>query len=142
MIENSFDRFKKAYPKRDGANPWKPAEKKFEALVKSGVDPNLIIAGARQFSVEEHARGKIGTQFIPMAVTWLNQQRYADTSPPDDEAAQYVRYHAEDGSPQLAAWDAWSIRTRGKRLPRDRFFGWYVDSEWPPAATPAPENVG
>jgi hypothetical protein len=75
-----FDRFKKAYPKRDGANPWKPAEKKFVALVKSGVNPDLIIAGARQLTVEEHARGNVGTRFIPMAVTWLNQQRYADSA--------------------------------------------------------------
>jgi hypothetical protein len=88
---DAFDRFKKAYPKRDGANPWKPAAAKFEALVKAGVNPDLIIAGARQLAVEEHKRGNVGTKFIPMAVTWLNQQRYADIacSAPDTESDQH-----------------------------------------------------
>lgn len=74
----TFLRFKLAYPKRDGSNPWKPAEKKFEALVKSGIDPEKIVAAAKQFAAEEGQRGKIGTPFIPMAATWLNQRRYAD----------------------------------------------------------------
>jgi hypothetical protein len=40
---DTFDRFKAAYPRRDGANPWQPAEKKFNALVKTGVDPEAMI---------------------------------------------------------------------------------------------------
>ncbi len=90
----TFVRFKFAYPKRGGANPWRPAEKKFNALVKSGFDPEKIIAGARQFAVEEGIRGKVGTQFIPMAVTWLNQKRFED----------YAK--AEDAEPNLEKfWD-------------------------------------
>lgn len=77
----TFLRFKSAYPKRDGSNPWKPAEKKFEALVKSGIDPEKIVSAAKRFTDEEAARGKVGTQFIPMAVTWLNQKRYEDFGP-------------------------------------------------------------
>src|SRR5882757_2556515 len=83
---DAFDRFKRTYPKRDGANPWQPAKLKFDRLVKGGVDPEMIIAGARQLAVEEHARGNLGTKFVPQAITWLNQQRYADSACPASDA--------------------------------------------------------
>ena len=71
-----FERFKAAYPKREGSNPWKPAEQKFCALVKAGVDPEKIIQAAQQFARDEAKN--VGTRFIPMARTWLNQWRFAD----------------------------------------------------------------
>ncbi len=91
---DAFERFKKAYPKRDGSNPWQPAKLKFDRLVKGGVDPEMIIRGARQLEVEEHARGNVGTKFVPQAITWLNQQRYADSAG-----------HAPDTGPD-EHWDA------------------------------------
>jgi hypothetical protein len=75
---DAFERFKRSYPRRDGANPWLPAEKKFLALVKTGVDPQVIIRGAEALAREEGARGNVGTKFIPQALTWLNQQRFQD----------------------------------------------------------------
>lgn len=75
---DAFDRFKAAYPRRDGANPWQPAEKKFKALVKTGVDPEVLISAALTLASEEAGRGNIGTKFIPQAITWLNQQRFQD----------------------------------------------------------------
>jgi len=75
---DDFERFKAAFPKRDGANPWQPAEKKFNALVKTGVDPEEMIRSATELARQESARGNIGTKFIPQAITWLNQQRFQD----------------------------------------------------------------
>jgi hypothetical protein len=75
---DAFSRFKAAYPRRDGANPWQPAEKKFAALVKTGVDPEAMIAAAAALAREESVRGNAGTKFIPQALTWLNQQRFQD----------------------------------------------------------------
>ena len=73
-----FDEFWKEYPKRDGDNPRKPAEKKFNALVKTGVDPEAIIVGARYASAAARARGDYGTKFVPQAIKWLNDQRFQD----------------------------------------------------------------
>lgn len=73
-----FSRFKSAYPRRDGANPWPPAEKKFNALVKTGVNPEIIIAAARALALEEGKLGNVGTKFIPKAINWLNQQSFQD----------------------------------------------------------------
>lgn len=125
-----FEEFWKAYPRRDGPNPRKPAEQKFSALVKTGVDPDLMIQAAKQLAVDEGKRGNIGTRFIPQAITWLNQQRWSD------HAA--VAFAADDGfvevldQVQLEAWDAYGRATSGKPYPRDRRGGWRFPSKWPP----------
>lgn len=75
-IDHSFNEFKQAYPKRDGANPWTPARKVFEAAIKRGVEATAIIAGARLYAAKD--REKIGTPYIAQAVTWLRQQRWTD----------------------------------------------------------------
>jgi hypothetical protein len=73
-----FEEFWKAYPPRAGPNPREPAERKFRALVKTGVDVELLIHAVRKLASDEKARGNIGTRFIPKATTWLNEQRWAD----------------------------------------------------------------
>lgn len=134
---DAFKRFKATFPRRDGSNPWLPAEKKFNALVKTGVDPEVMIRAAAELAREEGTRGNIGTKFIPQAITWLNQQRFTDYA----AAAALVSdmpagYYAKQDSEQLEAWDQHSLSSRGKRLPRDRNGGWRVSSEWPPGYVP------
>jgi uncharacterized protein YdaU (DUF1376 family) len=73
-----FNEFWQAFPRRDGPNPRKPAEAKFDALVKTGVDPEMMIAEAKKLASAEGARGNLGTRFIPQAATWLNQARWSD----------------------------------------------------------------
>lgn len=75
---DSFEEFWKAFPRRDGPNPRKPAEQKFNALVKTGVDPAIMLAAVKQLAIDEGKRGQIGTRYIPQTVTWLNQQRWTD----------------------------------------------------------------
>lgn len=79
-LDDDFERFKKVYPKRDGANPWEPARKKFVAAVKSGVDPEAIIAGAQAYANAEPE--KIRTPYIAQAKTWLNERRWKDYGAP------------------------------------------------------------
>ncbi len=76
--KSAFDEFWKAYPRRDGPNPRSPAERKFHALVQGGVDPAMLIAAVKKLASEEAAKNNIGTRFIPQAMTWLNQHRWAD----------------------------------------------------------------
>lgn len=66
---------------------------------------------------------------------WIRNgaDRAGKTPAPSAGAAAAVSgYYAKAESEQLAAWDAYAIRTTGKSLPRDRNFGWHVKSEWPP----------
>jgi hypothetical protein len=127
---SEFEEFWKAYPRRDGPNPRKPAEQKFNALAKTGVDPDVMIQAAKSLAVEESRRGKVGTQFIPQAITWLNQQRWSD------HAA--TAFTADDGlievldQLQLEAWDAYGIQHNGRGYPRNKKGGWRFPSKWPP----------
>lgn len=73
-----FENFWKAYPRRDGPNPRKPAEAKFNALVKTGLEPAFLLVEVDKFAAAEGSRGNVGTRFIPQAVTWLSQQRWSD----------------------------------------------------------------
>jgi uncharacterized protein YdaU (DUF1376 family) len=75
---DQFEIFWRAYPRRDGPNPRKPAFQKFAAAIKRGVDPVAIILGAKNYASEVERQGKAGTQFVAQASTWLNQERWAD----------------------------------------------------------------
>jgi hypothetical protein len=127
--DSKFEEFWRAYPRRDGPNPRKPAEQKFMALAKTGVDPDAMIQAAKQLAVDESKRGKVGTQFIPQAITWLNQQRWSD------HAA--TAFSADDGQIEvidqlaLEAWDAYG-KTIGKTYPRNKRGGWRFPSKYPP----------
>lgn len=128
-----FEEFWQSYPRRDGPNPRKPAEQRFETLVKSGVDPQTMIDAAKKLSSDEQGRGNIGTRFIPQALTWLNQQRWSDHAAVAMAQALALpkKIHVKEGTPQ---WDAW-VAHLGKRPPMVNF-GWFFDTEWPPGHQP------
>ena len=75
----AFAEFWQAYPKREGSNPRKPAEDKFIARVRSGVDPASIIDGARAYAASMAGNDP---RYVAQAVTWLNQERWKDEHRP------------------------------------------------------------
>jgi hypothetical protein len=79
------ERFWPAYPKRLGGNPKEDARKKFVAAVVSGENPEEILAGLGRLVHEMQAVNKLGTEFVPTAVVWLNKKRWKDDPPPDGE---------------------------------------------------------
>ena len=77
-IEDAFKVFWKAYPKRTPhGNPKKPARKKFEALCKQGVSVDELITGAKNYAAYVEREGT-EPQYVAMAQTWLNQERWPD----------------------------------------------------------------
>jgi hypothetical protein len=66
------------YPKREGANPRKPARIAFLTAVKSGHDPAAIVAGLRRCVAALSKANQIGTPYVAQAVTWLRQARWED----------------------------------------------------------------
>jgi uncharacterized protein YdaU (DUF1376 family) len=95
--QDEFEEFWRCYPKRDGPNPKAPARRKFEALVKSGVDPAAIIASARRCAEDHARRGEVNSRYIAQAVTWLNQRRfedYAASGNPRDSPAASRRHNS------------------------------------------------
>jgi len=71
-----FAEFWKAYPKRDGDNPRKPAVRAYAKVIRDGADPAAILKAVRAHAADLQAKGKVGTEFVPLATTWLNQGRF------------------------------------------------------------------
>lgn len=145
--EEAFDRFWLAYPSRgEASNPKKPAREKFERAVKAGADPETIIAAAARYAEIERRAGRLRTDKVAQAMTWLNQQRWADYGEPAaaptlqqpdviETAGGAKRFYVRKDSPQ---WWAWRDHRGGKSLPVDKDGnGWWCDSEWPPGALDA-----
>jgi len=131
---DGFEDFWKAYPKRQGANPKAPARALFAAAVKAGADPGDIVAGARRCA--EQDRDKIGTRFIPQAVTWLRDRRWEDYAGAHDAAGgttAAAKVFIRQDDPRFAAWLTYLRKTSVPIVNG----GWYFDAETPPDAQPA-----
>jgi hypothetical protein len=89
---DDFENLKKVYPKRSGNYGWKAAERKFNSLVKTGVDPKIIIAAAVRLG--ESLRSKIGTEFIPMPSSWLNSEDFVESAVAAFDGPQPIDWNA------------------------------------------------
>lgn len=124
-----FEEFWNIYPKRKGANPKAPAKAKFDTIVKSGVQPEAIIAGLKTYSEEEKA--KIGTEFIPQTTRWLNQRYWEDYQPTQEPTAANKSFFIREDTPAWSVWQKHLIKTTGNGSPCVNF-GWYFPSPLPP----------
>jgi hypothetical protein len=87
-----FDEFWQAYPRRQGANPRKPAMLAYERSLKRGTLPSELLDAAKALTKEWQGRpGEL--QFVPQATTWLNQDRYRDTLTPHVEGKRTWSMH-------------------------------------------------
>lgn len=126
--EDKFEEFWKAYPHRgDAADPKKPAREKFDRALKRGIDPDAIIGSARRFADIERTAGRAGTEKCAQAVTWLDQERWADYAPaPDARPGVFVIR----GSPE---WDARVAAGHKATLvcqhPQTRAEGWWFNTD-------------
>lgn len=72
-----FVRFWQAYPRRQGKGL---ARKAFAKVVKSGIDPEVLITAAQRYA---DSRRNEEMQFTAYPATWLNGERWDDEAPPD-----------------------------------------------------------
>ncbi|HEX5509858.1 MAG TPA: hypothetical protein VFX37_15265 [Pseudolabrys sp.] len=104
-----FVELKKIYPKRLGDYKWALAERKFNSLVKTGVDPKMVLAAARRLT-ETHAKlGDIGTQFVPMPASWLNSEDFLDSAVTAFESStEPIRISWDEAVSQFKRTGHWS----------------------------------
>src|SRR6185437_11797499 len=97
-MEIKFNEFWSVKPRRKGSNPKEPARLKFLHAVASGIDPDKIIGAARAWATQERENEKDGTEYVAMAVTWLNQKRFNDYEPVKaEQAAKWDEIAARHG---------------------------------------------
>lgn len=79
QIDEEFDTFWAAYPRREGSNPKAPALQSYRRCRKRGISAEMILDGARRY-----ARQVAGEppRFTAQATTWLNQSRWEQESAP------------------------------------------------------------
>jgi hypothetical protein len=77
--DERFDEFWAVYPSHMAKAD---ARKRFDLVVKKGVDPAVIIRGARRFRDDPNLPP---LRFIPYPATWLNQGRWEDEALPPRE---------------------------------------------------------
>lgn len=141
-----FDQhFWPSYPSRGTAsNPRKPARDKFLLAVRNGADPAELVAAVKRFAEIERLAGRLRTDKVAQAVTWLNQQRWGDYAEPEatPTASTNGRVFVKLDSPQ---WWAWRDYRKGQGRPapshttstEHKADGWWFESEWPPGALDA-----
>jgi hypothetical protein len=107
-----FEEFKRDYPKRAGNYGWKAAEKKYLALVKTGIDPKAIKSALARFAEEMRKLKRIGTEFVPMPASWLNSEDFSESAmvalghaepPPEVDWKNVLSFYKRSG-----IWSRWA----------------------------------
>jgi hypothetical protein len=133
----AFDRFKAAYPKRRGGDAWKIAAKIFHRKLSDGADAEAIIVSAKRLAEQMAEEKKIGTEFVPMAKTWLNQERWdtGESDKPVDPYANKIKVAVNSEQGQVwASFERYMRYLVHFELPKTRIDGaeyYLVDTAWP-----------
>jgi len=129
-----FEQFWQAYPRKVGKLT---ALKSYRRAIQI-VDPATILVGLERCKIGWSKRNE--PQYIPHPTTWLNRGGWEDNEGPgpqmngaNDLVDNSGLFYAADGSAELAAWDRHWISTRGVHAPRDKKFGFWFPSRWPPS---------
>lgn len=83
-----FEAFMSTYPNRP-RNPKKLAFIAWKARLREGCTPELLAACAREYATEMRRKGKIGTEYVLMAATFLGpNERWAEYQPKAEKPAE------------------------------------------------------
>ena len=126
-----FAEFWQAYPKRDGDNPRKTAVRAYGKALRDGADPPALLRATKALAAEMQLKGKLGTELVPMAATWLNQGRFERFTDPartgngtsSDPAAFLAKLSEDDWRVHLRRW----VSTGGQ---------WHLAQRTPPPDDP------
>lgn len=80
-LESAFEAIWLAYPKRAGGNPRRRAQQAYTARVRSGQHEHAeILAGVERYAAYCAATGRVGTEFVMQAATFLGPDaRFTET---------------------------------------------------------------
>jgi hypothetical protein len=71
-LEDHWQAFLAAYPKRSGSRENAKGRLRFLTLLKEGLDPDLLVSSARRYADWAAATGNAGTEFVKQIPTFLN----------------------------------------------------------------------
>lgn len=74
--EQQLEQLKSTYPKRAGSQPWKRAASAINARIRDGATWDEILAGVQRYRAYCEVTGKIRTEFVMMAATFLGRDEH------------------------------------------------------------------
>ncbi len=100
-----FEAFKKAFPKRAGAQPWTRALKTIRARLKEGDTWDVILAGARRYADYCDSVDRTGTEFVMQAATFCGPDKHylEPWQPPATKSEQRQDKNIDAGQSWLEA---------------------------------------
>lgn len=75
-----FEKAWQAYPKRAGGNSKAAAFKAWNARLKDGVKPEVMLAGVKRYAAYARATGSAETQYVKQAVSFFGPDRHFEES--------------------------------------------------------------
>ncbi|MGG1948993.1 hypothetical protein AB1286_30005 [Trinickia sp. NRRL B-1857] len=102
-IDTKFEEAWRLYPKREGGSVKKTALKAWNARMREGIDPHVLIAAVKGYAKAMERAGNIGTRFVKQASTFFG---------PDGHFEEYAPKCAEapDLLSSASASDPWWAR--------------------------------
>ena len=86
----AFEEAWQEYPKRNGGNPKPSAWKAWNARIKQGVKPEVMLDGVKRYAAFMAADGKVGTSYVKQAVTFFGPDNHFEESWEIEKPAQPV----------------------------------------------------
>ncbi|HDR9275357.1 TPA: helix-turn-helix domain-containing protein [Burkholderia vietnamiensis] len=74
--DSKFDEAWQQYPKREGSNSKQAAQRAWNARVREGIDPGVLVAAVAAYAAAMKTAGNIGTPYVKQASTFFGRDRH------------------------------------------------------------------
>ncbi|WP_081078551.1 helix-turn-helix domain-containing protein [Burkholderia territorii] len=74
--DSKFDDAWRQYPKRDGSNSKQAAQRAWNARIREGIKPDVLVAAVVAYAAAMKAAGNIGTPYVKQASTFFGRDRH------------------------------------------------------------------
>lgn len=125
----AFEDLRRAFPKRKGRDPRKPALRSFEAALSRGATVEEIRAGANRYREQAIEEKIVGTPYVPQLVTWLNQEGWRDFEARPTTAMRLLQPGSEEWKAEREAKVARGESTALMDRQAERGVGWAVTEQ-------------
>ncbi|KVN55373.1 hypothetical protein WT13_23460 [Burkholderia anthina] len=76
VVDEKFDEAWRQYPKREGSNSKPAALRAWNARIREGIDPGVLVAAVVAYAAAMKAAGNIGTPYVKQASTFFGRDRH------------------------------------------------------------------
>ncbi|VWB67757.1 hypothetical protein [Burkholderia lata] len=76
VVDEKFDEAWRQYPKREGSNSKQAAQRAWNARIREGIDPDVLVAAVVAYAAAMKAAGNVGTPYVKQASTFFGRDRH------------------------------------------------------------------